>query len=204
MLPVALSTLGIGGLGLLVAGSVWAFAFPAVENQTGFELVGFLKATRLPTGALLLVAGVVLLYLESQNKPAPRPVITDATLATEDEQAAVDANVRCPFTVNLVGHIAVTSGEGEIGYRFVRQSFNGPEQPTAIRNIRANGAGSLPVRDSYTFNVPVGDLYIEDRLEVLTPENANSTPVKMRVECDAKLPAGPSIPPPTVPSNQEP
>jgi hypothetical protein len=200
--PVALSMLAIGGAAMLAAGAVWCFVFPAVQNQIGLE-AGKWKATGLPTGAILIVAGVGLLYLDSENKPPPKPEITEVALATAEGQPSVDAYLRCPFTVNLKGRISVTSGEGDIAYRFVRQPFNGPEETTEIQRISADGPGSYSARDSYTFNVPVGQLYVEDRLEVMTPENLSSEPVKMNVRCDANLPPGPPTPPPDVPSPQQ-
>lgn len=201
--PLALTTLAVGGLAMLLAGAVWCFAYPKVQNQIGLEL-GKWKATGLPTGVILIAAGVGLLYLDSENKPPAKPVITEVSLATTDGASSVEENARCPVTVDLMGRISVTSGQGDIAYRFVRQSFNEPEHTTGIQNVRANGPGSYSVRDSYTFNVPVGHLYAEDRLEVLTPGNLSSEPVKMDVICNANLPEGPPTPPPDVPGSQLP
>jgi len=184
---------------MLAAGTIWCFVFPRVKNEIGLEFLKW-KATGLPTGVILIVAGVLLLYLGSQDETSPsKPEISEVALATAEGQASVEAYVRCPFTVNLVGRISVTGGEGEIAYRFVRQSFNGAEEPSETRNLRVDEPGSYPARDSYTFNVPKGQLYVEDRLEILRPENLSSDPVKMNVRCNADLPPGPPTPPPDVP-----
>jgi hypothetical protein len=201
--PVALSTLASAGLALLALGAIWCFVYPKVQNQIGVE-VGKWKVTGLPTGAILIVAGIGLLYLDSQDKPPAKPDIGEVTLTTADGQPSVDANVRCPFAVNLTGRISVTGGQGDIAYRFVRQHFNGPIEPTDIQSVHADGGASLPVHDSYTFNIPTGELYVEDHLEVLTPESINSEPVKMTVTCNAELPASPTTPPPEVPGDQQP
>jgi hypothetical protein len=201
-LPIALTPLAVGGGAMLAAGAIWCFVFPRVQNEIGLEM-GKWKATGLPTGALLIAAGVALLYLgsEKENESPSKPEISEVALATAESQPSVEAYVRCPFTVNLIGRISVTGGEGEIAYRFVRQSFNGPEEPSEIRNLRVDEPGSYSARDSYTFNVPKGQLYVEDRLEVVRPENLASDPVKMNVKCDADLPPGPPTPPPDVPGS---
>jgi len=197
-LPLAFTPLVLGGAFMLVAGAIWCFVFPKVQNEIGLEL-GKWKATGLPTGVLLIGAGVVLLYLGGEDTPPAKPEISEVALATAEGQPSVEAHVRCPFTVNLVGRISVTNGQGDIAYRFVRQSFNGPEEPSEVRNLRVDEPGSYKAHDSYTFNVPVGQLYVENRLEVLRPENLASEPVKMRVRCNANLPPGPSTPPPDIP-----
>jgi hypothetical protein len=196
--PLALSPLVFGGGFLLVAGAIWCFVFPAVQNQIGLE-AGKWKATGLPTGAILVAAGVGLLSLDSRNSPPPKPQLAEVALATAEGQPSVEANVRCPFTVNLKGRISVTGGQGDVTYRFVRQGFNQPEAPTEVKHVRVDGPGSQQVHDSYTFNVPAGVLFVEDRLQVLKPEDLRSEPVQMRVRCDANLPPGPPEPPPDVP-----
>jgi hypothetical protein len=182
---------------------IWCFVFPAVQNQIGLE-AGKWKATGLPTGAILIAAGVGLLYLDAGNKPPAKPAIEEVTLAAADGAPSVEARARCPLTEDLIGRISVTSGEGDIAYRFVRQRYNEPEETTGIQNVHANGPGSYPVRDSYTFNVPVGEIYVEDRLETLTPGIVSSDPVRMDVFCNANLPPGPPTPPPDIPGNQTP
>lgn len=198
-IPIASTPMVVGGGFMLVAGAVWCFAFPRVRNEIGFEFLNS-KATGLPTGVVLIIAGVLLLFLGSEDEKAPsKPEVSEVTLATAEGQPSVEAHVRCPFTVNLVGRISVTSGQGEIAYRFVRQSFNGVEEPSETKNLSVDEPGTHVARDSYTFNVPKGQLYVEDRLEILRPENLTSEPVKMNVRCNAKLPQGPPIPPPDVP-----
>ncbi len=196
----AVTSLVLGGFGLLFAGVIWCFVFPAVQNGIGLEM-GKWKATGLPTGAILLLTGVGLLYLEKQSSSAApgKPEISETALLTADGQRSIYADVRCPFTVDLIGRVSVIGGEGNVTYRFVRQGFNEPEEGTAVRNFVAHGPGSHRVRDSYTFNVPEGLLYLEDRLEIMRPETLESEPVKMKVRCDAELPAGPPVPPPEIP-----
>jgi hypothetical protein len=196
-LPIALAALGIAGGLVLAAGVIWCFFYPTAQNKIGLEY-GKWKASGLPTGAILVVCGAGLLYLDSQNEPEAKPHLAEYILTTADGQQSVQANVRCPFTVNLTGRISVTSGKGNVAYRFVRQGFNEPETHTATQHFQVDGPGSHTVHDSYTFNVPEGDLYVEDRLEVLEPENRRSEPVALRVRCDATLPQGPTEPPPDV------
>jgi hypothetical protein len=199
-LPIALASMTIAGGAMLAAGAIWCFVFPRVQNEIGLAF-GKWKASGLPTGAVLIVAGVALLYLGSKEESPSKPEISEVTLTTTEGQPSVEANLRCPFTVNLIGHISVSGGQGDIAYRFVRQPFNSPEEPSEIRNLRVDEPGSYSARDSYTFNVPVGQLYAEDRLEILRPENLTSDPVKMNVICNANLPPGPTTPPPDVPGS---
>ena len=150
-LPFALAPMVVGGGAMLAAGAIWCLVYPRVQNEIGLE-IGKWKATGLPTGVILIAAGVGLLYLGSRKeKESPaKPEIWKSPSPPRKANLPSKRTSSCPFTVNLMGRISVTGGEGEIAYRFVRQSFNGPEEPSEIRNLRVDEPGSYSARGTAT------------------------------------------------------
>lgn len=109
-------------------------------------------------------------------------------------------NVRCPTTVRFDGEISVDRGSGAVSYRFrYSDGFNNPEQTGPVQEASFDGPRTATVTFDWTPTIPSGRVSRTVTLEVLNPTSLRSEPVTVSGTCDARLPPGPTEPPPRVP-----
>ena len=141
---------------------------------------------------------VALIQIDKSGEPTePEMEIKDVSLQIAD----IGSNeayytVNCPITVRLIGNIAVTS-RGTVLYRFVRiPGLNRPEEAGAVRTVTFDAPGNSQVLDEVTINIPKGEVYVGELIEIVHPANKRSNQVDIRVHCDETYPEGPPGPPP--------
>lgn len=150
-------------------------------------------------GAAATIIAALITVSRSGGNPEPEMVITDVSLQIAD-LGSYEAyyTVKCPITVRLIGNIAVTS-RGTVSYRFIRiPGLNRPEEVGPVRTITFDAPGNSQVLDEVTINIPKGEVYKGELIEIVHPVNRRSNQVEIMVRCDPDLPEGPPGPPPNV------
>ena len=176
------------GAGLVGLGGVALFKLKA-SGTTEVQLLG-MKVTTPAPGLAVIVIGIAAILLGARTLPVPKLSVVDVSLTTAGTgQSAADyGRVRCPFAVELVGHISV-SAAGTVAYRFDKaEGTDGPTQRGPVQLATFAAAGTETIRHEEDVNLPKGTEHFREFLTVLSPGNRQSAPVSVTVKCDPAAP----------------
>jgi hypothetical protein len=150
-------------------------------------------------GAAATIIAAFIGVSNSRQKTESALVVTDVSLNTADGGRYDYYNLmKCPVTIKLAGNIAVTA-PGTVSYRFVRiHGLNQPEEQGRVMTATFDAAGSTQVFDEVNINIPEGEFYTGEILEIVHPVNKRSNQVDIMIFCGTGLPDGPPGPPPNV------
>jgi hypothetical protein len=169
------------------------------SEATEVEWVGIKVKTPVP-GIAVIAIGLGAIVFGTTELPKPMFDVVDVTLATDNNQPAVDyGDVLCPMSVGLTGHISVSGGHGTVSYRFDRaEGLNGPTDQGPVKMVSFTSAGTATIHDSESVTIPKGTVYFKEYLTIINPGNRQSNPVAVTVSCDPTARPAPPIPPPSV------
>jgi heme/copper-type cytochrome/quinol oxidase subunit 2 len=215
-MSVAAWLLIILGAALIILGAYAVFKIRAAEGSeakksqeaesTEVSIVGITVKTQAP-GIAMIVLGIGSIVLGTQVLPVSTLSVVSTSLATYDgNMPSVDyGDVLCPMSVELVGHISTSGGSGTVAYRFDKvEGVDGQTDQGAVQMVSFSSPGTVTVRDTTDVDIPEGTVYFREFLTIVSPGDAQSSPVSVTVTCDPTAPPPPPIPPPTISASSVP